>query len=390
MKKILWAGLAVAIFASMLSIASADVMQPTLTTVQFSDNGEPYNGYVDFEVNCFGYSYDFDNFEDKEPGSYTPEEVYSYSASCPEYGCSIYEPYYLNYRHIDYCDLTADTDDGQYVLEKYATSPLAQCEDQMQFDMSTGDKYYRFDDEYDACIDETGDFVACDEAHRVEIPDSEITKDENGNPIERTCLLAVDFAENGDALFKDVDVVHSNYDAIKYVKDESIVQGYDDGTYRPDSNVNRAEFTKILVEAVYDDLVITDCINQHAAKYMITFGDAFIDVPATEWYSKYVCTAYANEIVEGYPDGTFKPGDNINFVEAAKIIVEAFDYTTEEFTGADWYVPYVSVLEDKFAIPTTIDDFSSKLTRGEMAEIIYRLKEGVMDKMSVFPSIEWE
>lgn len=201
--------------------------------------------------------------------------------------------------------------------------------------------------------------------------------------------LFIEMASFASAEFIDVNESHDNFDGIAYVESEGIVQGYEDGTYRPDDRINRAEFTKILVEAAYNDEVINQCINQHAAKYMISFGDAFLDVPDTEWFAKYVCTAYAKDVIEGYPDGSFKPAGDINFVEAAKIIVKTFDYPTEEYTGAEWYVPYVNVLEDKFAIPSSVSGYSAAMTRGEMAEMIYRLRADVMDKVSVFPSIEW-
>lgn len=83
-----------------MGFVSADVIMPTVTTVYFENNGEPYNGNVEFTVNCYGYSYSPGPPVEKEPGTYITENVFSFSATCPEYGCKIYENYYLNYRHI--------------------------------------------------------------------------------------------------------------------------------------------------------------------------------------------------------------------------------------------------------------------------------------------------
>ncbi|HLG25316.1 MAG TPA: S-layer homology domain-containing protein, partial [Candidatus Gracilibacteria bacterium] len=87
-----------------------------------------------------------------------------------------------------------------------------------------------------------------------------------------------------------------------------------------------------------------------------------------------------NEIISGYPDGTFKPAQNINFAEASKIVVNAFGYETVD--DAVWYRPYVEKLAELNAIPESIDGFDHKVTRGEMVEMIYRLREKLTDKPS--------
>ena len=68
--------------------------------------------------------------------------------------------------------------------------------------------------------------------------------------------------------------------------------------------------------------------------------------------------------------------NEINFVEAAKIITIAFDLTLIE---ADiWYEPYVEALENKGAVPESIQAFDQFITRGEMSEIIYRLRAEII------------
>ncbi|MFC1600443.1 S-layer homology domain-containing protein [Patescibacteria group bacterium] len=167
------------------------------------------------------------------------------------------------------------------------------------------------------------------------------------------------------AAFSDVSSSHINSEAIDYVESLDIVEGYNDGTYRPDTPINRVEFTKIIIASEYSQATIDGCNTS-----------SFSDVGDGAWYMPYVCVAELNEIVDGYPDGTYQPPNNITFAEAAKIITNTLIEPTTE--GADiWYKPYVKKLEDRGAIPTTIEDFSHKLTRGEMAEIIWRLKENI-------------
>lgn len=165
--------------------------------------------------------------------------------------------------------------------------------------------------------------------------------------------------------FSDVSATFVNADAIEYLKTNGVIQGYPDGTYRPSSEINRAEFIKIIVGSLYKDLKGKNC---------------FPDVK-TDWFAPYVCEAKSRGIVEGYPDGTFKPGDTINFSEASKIIVKAYGLN-EGAGGGQWFKPYVTALEQKKSIPLSVEFFDEKVQRDAMAEMVYRLKADVTDKPS--------
>jgi len=171
------------------------------------------------------------------------------------------------------------------------------------------------------------------------------------------------------AAFRDVSSGHLNSDAVEYVRSQGIVGGYEDGTYKPDKTINRAEFTKIVVESKYSREEIDACLSSQ-----------FPDVPQGQWFTKYVCMAKGKGIIQGYPDGTFRPAQNISFVEAAKIIVTAQDFSVG--TDSVWYKPFVERLGTESAIPTTVDRFEKNITRGEMAEMIYRLKAKIRNKTS--------
>jgi len=172
--------------------------------------------------------------------------------------------------------------------------------------------------------------------------------------------------------FSDVQEKHYNGEAIQYLKDQKIVKGYSDGTYKPENRINRAEFTKIVIEAIYDDKNIDACK-----------GSPFVDVPEKAWFAKYVCMAKKHSVVDGYPDKTFHPSNFINFAEASKIIDEALNVEQDKTgTNGEWFAGYIKGLEKKKAIPSTIQFFDKEITRGEMSEIIFRLKEKREDKVS--------
>lgn len=97
------------------------------------------------------------------------------------------------------------------------------------------------------------------------------------------------------------------YTAVSY----GIVQGYDDGTFQPDQPVNRAEALKILTLAAQLQL-------PPGAETGVTL--AFPDVEERDWFAPTLKTAMYYDIVSGYPDGTFRPGNPITRAESAKII----------------------------------------------------------------------
>lgn len=161
--------------------------------------------------------------------------------------------------------------------------------------------------------------------------------------------------------YTDVDSAHPYAEAINYITAEGIVRGYDDGTYKPDAKINRAEFTKILVESKFesDPSGFAD--------------DCFSDVPNDAWFSSYVCYARVDGIIDGYPDGTFGPANEINLAEASKILVNVFELEKVQPTGTAWYSQYIETLGALKIIPPSFEYLDDKVTRGEMAEMVWRI-----------------
>jgi uncharacterized protein YkwD len=165
--------------------------------------------------------------------------------------------------------------------------------------------------------------------------------------------------------YPDVSSFHQNYEAITYLTENSIVKGYPDGTFGPNNLINRAEFLKIVVEGVVG--TPEDPSN-----------GCFPDVQAGEWYTKYVCRAKNMGVIQGYPDGYYRPANNINLVEALKIVVEAYNIPTQ--AAQPWYAPYVNIMSESRYIPDSFYTLDQKVKRGEMAEIIWRLLEDIKDE----------
>jgi hypothetical protein len=111
--------------------------------------------------------------------------------------------------------------------------------------------------------------------------------------------------------------------------------GYPDGTVHPDSSITRAEAVTIFYRLIDD--VAKDS----------PLPNPFNDVPAGEWYEQYVSYAARRGIVLGYPDGGFRPENNITRAEFATIMsrfVEASSSSTASFkdvSGDHWAIGYI-------------------------------------------------
>lgn len=122
-------------------------------------------------------------------------------------------------------------------------------------------------------------------------------------------------------------------ESIEYLLDQDIVQGYPDGSFQPQRTINRAEFTKIIIGSLFEneDIQLQD-------------DSCFNDVKTGQWFAPYVCLAQSEGILQGYPDGQFRPAQNINQAEALKILYESFYEGVEETNGA-WYQKYLDAAE---------------------------------------------
>lgn len=117
-------------FALLVAPLDADLMLPTVTHVYFEKDGGPYHGSAEYTVTCYGYRYHFGDPPaeiNRAPGTYQPGSVFSYSATYPGYGGTIYEPYYTKYTHIDWCDIDVTAGGSRYTVQNFSASPYSQC-----------------------------------------------------------------------------------------------------------------------------------------------------------------------------------------------------------------------------------------------------------------------
>ena len=171
------------------------------------------------------------------------------------------------------------------------------------------------------------------------------------------CNVALAALINPIPNFSDVTYDHPKYEPIYYLAGQGVINGYEDETFKPSNTINRAEFLKIVIEA---------------AGYEPAGKDCFKDVK-DEWFAPYICAAAEAGFVGGYKDGTFKPGQEVNFAEASKIVMNVLALEKAGSKDSGWYSSYVSSLEEIGAIPPTVSTFDAKLSRADMADMIWRI-----------------
>jgi len=184
--------------------------------------------------------------------------------------------------------------------------------------------------------------------------------------------LLVPLSYGAEGKFDDVPSTAAHAEAIEYLRSKEIISGYKDNTFRPERTVNRAEFVKVLTKLMVSPNEIDECTR--------TNRDRFTDVPMSSWFASFVCAAKAKGFINGYEDNTFHPAETMNIAEASKILAVAFDLHLGEKDPALWYKPYVTALTGVNAIPADVRATGESLTRGVMADMLWRLKESKTDQ----------
>lgn len=106
--------------------------------------------------------------------------------------------------------------------------------------------------------------------------------------------------------FSDVAETDWFNNAVSTLANAQLINGYPDGSYRPNANITRAEFATIAIRFFLDEDVEIEENNLSDVK--------------GHWAEANINLAYALELINGYPDGTFRPDQKITRAEAMAIV----------------------------------------------------------------------
>lgn len=199
-------------------------------------------------------------------------------------------------------------------------------------------------------------------------------------------------------IFPDLKIGSDYYVGVKYLKDLGLVHGYPDGTFKAKQLINRAEALKILVGAIPFHSFNP---SEKPLATLESSADATLKIPVDlcpspdldqqAWYFPYVCEAFRNKVVAGYPDGTFKPEQTINKVEALKMdllqsgtsLHTTFTDNFDDISPNDWFWDYARIANQTSII---VEDrqgklnASEQLNRGDFTMLIYRTIKAFKNK----------
>lgn len=174
--------------------------------------------------------------------------------------------------------------------------------------------------------------------------------------------------------FTDVGESFWGYKAIEALSSKGLVSGYEDSSYRPDNNITRAEFAKLVVN-IYQNL------GGELGGESVAFGD----VSANDWCYDAVSAASALGIIMG-SEGNFNPNHNITRQDAATIIYRTLTKlgnTYSKSAGFEDYTQISDYAKDAVSllagagVVAGFEDSTFKpqntLTRAQAAQMIYNI-----------------
>lgn len=155
---------------------------------------------------------------------------------------------------------------------------------------------------------------------------------------------------------------------IKSLQDYGIVNGYSDGTFKPDNYITRAEASKIVAQGVM-------CSKNPAFEYL------YSDVNESDWFADSVMSLYHANAINGYGDGTFRPEAQITRAEFSKMVAKIIDMSLgskyEVFTDTEnhWAMTEIGRLAKKGMVNGYPDGSfrpDNPITRAEASYIAYK------------------
>lgn len=135
--------------------------------------------------------------------------------------------------------------------------------------------------------------------------------------------------------FSDLSLSHWSYNAVLSLYSKGIISGYEDGSIKPDNEISRAEFVKLITQSISES-------KSAESK------NTFTDVSRDDWFYDFILKAFNEKLIFG-SNGKFRPKDSITREDAAVILCRALE--NKNFTLTD---------EKKFKDCENISDYAKK------------------------------
>ena len=170
--------------------------------------------------------------------------------------------------------------------------------------------------------------------------------------------------------FPDVSEKDTNQEAIDVLSSLGIIKGYEDGQFKPDKGVTRAELTSLLMRMLNLSITGTSVADS-----------GYTDVANNHWAVYDIKTASAMEIIKGYGDGRFGPEDSVTYEQAVKMIVCTLGYEYAAVEQGGWPSGYIMVAKNLKLLDKASMAQTEPAPRKIIAQLLFNsLEVDLMDK----------
>ncbi|RUT40221.1 hypothetical protein EJP82_25415 [Paenibacillus anaericanus] len=233
-------------------------------------------------------------------------------------------------------------------------------------------------------LDDLGVFIEHSDGSKEFVKGEIVTYDESGK-------LGIRFVINKFSTFTIVYMENWNKVATAdTTSHKAFVTGYTDGLFKPDARITRAEMATIATRVLDMEMKATSI--------------SFTDVPAAHWAKDAIDRVTKMGLMEGYPDGSFKPEQTITRAEMASMVVRmkgdiAANFNGSMFSDVDGHWAKKAIVSSKAVgiingYPDGTFRPAAELSRAEAITMISKLLErgplsGVNPKWTDVPATHW-
>jgi len=175
-----------------------------------------------------------------------------------------------------------------------------------------------------------------------------------------------DFGKKKSELFSDLSEDHVAFDAVKTLTQASVINGYTDGSFKPERSITRGQAAALLNNQLK--------INSEST-------ELFSDVSENYRFSQDIASMKEAGIINGYPDGTFRPKETITRGQMALIIQNAFEiendigFVSQTKSGMDEAIVLLSHIDTTNEFQPKHFNSSSDATRADFSIALFNALE---------------
>ena len=182
-------------------------------------------------------------------------------------------------------------------------------------------------------------------------------------------VMTLSLAVSANA-FKDDKSISDDYaESVAVLNGMGVFKGYEDGSFKPEGKITRAEVATIVYRIYTADVAKNDKSGLYATY------NKFSDMAGAGWAQGYIGYCANASLVKGYPDGTFKPSGNVTGYEVLAMILRAVGYDkNNEFSGADWALHVAQTAQQLGVLDNVAKttDLNAPASRELVAELLFQ------------------